>query len=234
MNPAQTPIRASTQEHLDIEDVKDNIVIFKDGSCCIILQTTAVNFGLLSEKEQDATIYAYGELLNSLSFTIQVFIRSQQKDISSYLKLLDNEINKKKPRQIKEWLKKYYSFIEETVKNREILDKNFYVIIPFSTTELGVASSISSSFKKSQKLPYPIDYILEKAKNNLYPKRDHMIKQLTRIGLNSRQLETKELIRLFYQIYNPESEGQKFTSSENYTRSLVQAAIKKQQEKQNG
>lgn len=74
--PAQTPIKASTQDHLNIEDIKDDIIMLKDGSCCIILQTNAVNFNLLSEAEQEAIIFAYAGLLNSLSFPVQIFIRS--------------------------------------------------------------------------------------------------------------------------------------------------------------
>ncbi|MBM3205847.1 hypothetical protein FJZ41_03315, partial [Candidatus Shapirobacteria bacterium] len=64
-DPANIAIRASTQDHLEIEDIKDDLVILKDGSCALVLSTTAINFGLLSEKEQEATIYAYAALLNS-------------------------------------------------------------------------------------------------------------------------------------------------------------------------
>ena len=76
---SSAPIKASTQDHLDIEDVRDNLALLRDGSACLILQTTAVNFSLLSESEQDATIYAYAGLLNSLTFPIQIIIRSQKK-----------------------------------------------------------------------------------------------------------------------------------------------------------
>ena len=82
--------RASTQSHLDIEDIKDNLVILKDGGSTLVLSVTAINFGLLSEREQDATIYAYAALLNSLAYPIQILIRSARKDISGYLKLLED------------------------------------------------------------------------------------------------------------------------------------------------
>ena len=80
-DPAKIAIRASTQQHLDIEDIQDDLIILKDGSCCLVIAATAINFGLLSEREQDATIYAYAGLLNSLTFSIQIVIRSQRKDI---------------------------------------------------------------------------------------------------------------------------------------------------------
>ena len=82
------PVRASTQEAIPIEDIRDNLVILKDGSAALILQVSALNFDLLSQREQEALIFAYGSLLNSLSFSIQIFIRSQKKDITGYLGLL--------------------------------------------------------------------------------------------------------------------------------------------------
>lgn len=224
--PAQVPIRASTQEHLDIEDIKDDIIILKDGSCCLVLQTTAVNFNLLSETEQDAIIYAYAGLLNSLSFPIQIFIRSQKKDISSYLLLLKKQEEKQKSLKLKKRIKQYQKFVEKIVKENEVLDKNFYIIIPFSSFELGVPQTLKKSLLGKSQLPFSKEYILEKAKTNLYPKRDHLIKQFNRLGLKAVQLTTKELIELFYIIYNPESEGQKLGSNKDYSAFLVKPAIK--------
>ena len=131
IDPLKIPIRASTQEHLEIEDIRDDIVIMKDGSCCLVLLTTAINFGLLSEKEQDATIYAYAALLNSLTFPAQIVIRSQRKDVTAYLKLLDREMAKQTNKLLKEQIQKYRNFVEEIVKKNNVLDKEFYVIIPF-------------------------------------------------------------------------------------------------------
>jgi hypothetical protein len=79
------PVRGSTQQFIEIEDIMEDIVILKDGSCCLVIETTAVNFGLLSEEEQDALIYAYASFLNSLSFPLQVLILSKRMDISSYI-----------------------------------------------------------------------------------------------------------------------------------------------------
>ncbi len=114
-DPAKIAIRASTQEHLEIEDIKDGIVILKDGSCCLVLATTAINFGLLSEKEQEATIYAYAGLLNSLNFTVQIVVRSARKDISAYLSLLEERQNKETRKLIRDQIIKYRQFIQETV-----------------------------------------------------------------------------------------------------------------------
>ena len=205
-DPAQIPIRASTQEHLPIEDVGDNLVILKDGSCALVLSVSAVNFDLLSEREQDAIIYAYGALLNSLNFSIQILIRSQKKDISSYLDLLAiQETKKKNSPLIAKQIASYRTFVAEMVKKNNVLDKKFYVVIPFSALELGVAQTLTSLIKKSNGLPFPKDYIFQKAKISLYPKKDHLIRLFNRVGLKAKQLENKDLIKLFFEIYNGET-----------------------------
>lgn len=202
-DPAKITIRASTQEHLSIEDIKDNLVILKDGSCALILSVSSVNFDLLSEREQDAIIYSYGALLNSLTFSIQIFIHSQRKDISSYLTLLEHqEVRKQGNPLLKNLISIYRRFVGEMVKKNNVLDKKFYVVIPFSSLEMGVTSTLTSIVNKSRGLPFDQQYILEKAKISLFPKRDHLIRLFNRIGLTTKQLENKDLIKLFYEIYN--------------------------------
>jgi type IV secretory pathway VirB4 component len=229
-DPVKIPIRASTQEHLEVEDIKDDLVLMKDGSCCLIIVVTAINFSLLSEREQDATIYAYASLLNSLTFPVQIVVRSQKKDVTSYLKLLDREIARQSNKLLRDQIKRYHKFVEEIVRKNEVLDKEFYVVIPFSTLEMGVGKTITSVARPKKGLPFEKNYILEKAKIALIPKRDHLSRLLRRLGLKSRQLNTQELIQLFYQIYNPEVEGQRFAPSQEYTTPMVQPAVGKTEE----
>src|SRR3990170_8859406 len=109
---AKTP-NASTQQHLDIEDIRDDLVILKNGNAVAILQTTAVNFDLLSEREQDSMIFAYAALLNSLTYPIQVIVRSKRMDISNYLKLLSEAEQKATNQQIANQINLYSNFIRE-------------------------------------------------------------------------------------------------------------------------
>lgn len=231
IDPLKIPIRASTQDHLEIEDIRDDLVLMKDGSCCLILLTTAINFGLLSEKEQDATIYAYAALLNSLTFPVQIVIRSQRKDVTAYLKLLDQEMAKQTNKLLREQIQKYRGFIEEIVKKNNVLDKEFFAIIPFSALEMGVSKTLTTVInpKKKKGLPFEKDHILEKAKTALVPKRDHLIRLFSRLGLKTRQLKTQELIQLFYKTYNPGVEGQRLAVSQEYTTPMVQPALGKTQ-----
>lgn len=196
------PIRSTTQSFTEIVDIDHDIVLFVDGSCALVVSTTAVNFGLLSEHEQEAIIYAYAGLLNSLSFPIQVLVRSQHKDISSYLKLLaDQEAKQKNPRLAKS-INDYRAFVSATVKEKDVLDKKFYIAIPFSSLELGASTRVLFG-SKSRGLPYPREYIYEKATTVLTPKRDHVLRLLARIGLRGKQLTSDQLTRLFFSVYNP-------------------------------
>ena len=198
------PIRASTQEFLEIEDIKDDLVVLKDGSCCLIIKTSAVNFGLLSQEEQDAIIFAYAAFLNSLSFPIQILISSRKMDISSYLDRLSRLEENQRSGKIRSQIRKYYQFILAVVKENKVLEKNFYLIIPFSSLELGVKSA-ATLFPSKKKLPFPKDYVLQRAKTALYPKRDHILRQLGRTGLKGEQLSSSKLIEFFYEAFNPQA-----------------------------
>lgn len=216
------PIKSTTQVFLDIEDIVDDLVLLADGSCALVLETGAVNFGLLSREEQEAIIYSFAAFLNSLSFPLQLCVLSKQMDISDYLNLIVQQAEKQKSVKLREKLKAYHQFILSLVKENHVLEKRFFIVIPFSTLELGVKSG-GSLLKKQNKLPYPKPYILERAKTTLFPKRDHIIRQLVRIGLKAEQLTTQQLIAFFYEIYNPESEEGQRAPVES-TNPLVQSA----------
>lgn len=203
------PIRSSTQDFTEIEDVNHDVVLFVDGSTAMILATTAVNFGLLSEKEQEAMIYAYAGLLNSLSFPVQILIRSQHKDVTSYLRLLEEQEIKQKNPKLASSINSYRLFVAETVKEKKVLDKKFYVVIPFSSLELGTSTKVLFGSKK-RGLPYPKEYIFDKALMVLSPKRDQLTRLLHRIGLRAMQLTNEQIVQLLFSIYNPESPAPSF------------------------
>jgi hypothetical protein len=203
----KTIIPPRTQDHIDVEDIISDIVILKDGSAAMILQVSALNFGLLSEKEQDATIYAYAQLLNSLTFSIQIVIASKRKDISVYLGKLDQYLAKITASKLKDQLTKYRNFVQAIVTQGNVLDKKFYISIPFSSLELGLGSSIKALGGQSAKKTLPKEYIVDRANTNLAPKRDHLLRLLSRIGLKGRQLTSAELLQFFFDAYNPDLMG---------------------------
>lgn len=202
MSQPIVPIRSSTQIFIEIEDIDKDLVMFVDGSCALVISTTAVNFGLLSEKEQESLIYAYAGLLNSLSFPIELIVRTQQKDITAYLHLLEEQERKQKNPKIADSIRGYRNFVAATVKEKNVLDKKFYIVIPFSSLELGQSANVLFGSKK-RGLPYPKQYIYERALTVLTPKKDHLVRAVARLGLKGEQLTTEQLVRLYFSIYNP-------------------------------
>jgi len=198
-----TPILASSQDLLPIADIDGDLVLYKDGGAALVLESSSLNFGLLSEKEQHAVIAAYAALLNSLSFPIQILVRSQRKDISHYMEYLAQAARQNMDPKLAKIMEGYKLFIVDAVKKKNVLGKKFYLIIPFSPLELGLAKSISSLAKSSGPLPFAKSYVVKKAKDILYPRRDHLIRQGGRLGLKLRQITTKELVELYYNIFNP-------------------------------
>lgn len=209
LNLPDKPLTAPAQKHLPVADITEDIVVYKDGGAAIVMESTSLNFGLLSEKEQQAVIAAYAALLNSLSFTIQVVVRSKRKDIGKYMTYLEEQGQKIQNEKLARIMQGYKNFISETIKKKNVLGKKFYVVIPFSPLELGVTKSFLSQTKGNKPLPYPKSYVIKKAKVSLYPKRDHIVRQAGRLGIQLNQLSTQELTQLFYDIYNPEKPATK-------------------------
>lgn len=207
-------IVATTQDHLEVETIQDDVVVLRGGLISVVIQTSAINFGLLSEEEQDATIYAYAGLLNSLSFPVQIVIKSEKKDISSYLELLVAQEKKLKDETMKARMSQYRSFIETTIQEQNVLDKKFYIIVSYQMVTLSGKVDITEE-------------LLSRAKADLEPKRDHIIKQLTRIGLTAQQLNSQNLMKLFHGYYNSTVKGQKFTTAADYETPVVAPNIAK-------
>lgn len=220
-------ILASTQQHLDIYDIDQGLIILKNGGARLVLSCTAVNFDLLSEVEQDAIIATYSGLLNSLSFPIQIVVRSKKMDISFYLDQLKVVEKEQTNRFLKKRISSYRSYVEQLISKGEVLDKSFYVIIPYQEMLLtSTENPLKKLFPGRKKVGFGKSAVLKKAKIQLEPKREHLIKQFNKIGIKAKQLNTQELIELFYDIYNPDlARQQHLRGAEEYTAPLVRPAV---------
>lgn len=208
MNPnARAKITESTQDHLEIKDIIDDIVLTKSGSAALVIQTSAVNFDLLSEFEQDNKIYAFAGLLNSLNFHIQIMIRTRRIDISTYIDYLKQMSNREISSGLKKQLDIYTLFIQNLIVQNDVLDKNFFIVVPYNTNlmipTINVLNKKKNEEIKKEQENMAKEKLLEQAKMFLYPKRDHILKQISRIGLDGHQLTNKELLAEFYTLYNP-------------------------------
>lgn len=225
---SEKAISSTTQEFLDVYDIVNDMVLLKDGTASIVMQVGTMNFSLLAEQEQDAIIFTYGSLLNSLNYPIQISIQSQTKDVTKYLRLLDEQVQKASSDRKALLIKQYRNFVAALIKERNVLEKHFYITVPASPAEMGL---ITPSSVLPGKTAFDISTIeksilLEKAINILEPRRDHLTAQFNRLGLQTRQLNTQEIIQNFYINYNPEAaEGQEISNNENYTTPLVRASF---------
>ena len=178
----------TTQQHLLISEIKDDILILKNGGGALVLQVSAVNFGLLSDREQIAIISSFAQMLNSLNFSIQIVIYSERLNINSYLNLLDKAKQAQLNPLMANMMASYKQFIQTTIKENDVLDKKFYIIIPLFSLELGVTASKTS--------------LEQKIETVLLPRQDQIIRQLSRIGLRATQVTDQKLVELFFDIYN--------------------------------
>ncbi len=192
-------INATTQKFTEIIDVVDDVVLLNGNNACSIIEVRATNFALLSLEEQNSKIYSYAALLNSLSFSIQIIIRSRKLDVSSYLKLLDNEAENSANEILANQIKLYRGFVQELVKVNVVLDKKFYICIPYSYLEKGASGAATAAVAKKGSGK---NSFLEEARTALHTKLDVLHSQIARLSLGARTLEKEELVKLYYEIYN--------------------------------
>lgn len=208
-----SPIKASTQSFIDIEDIQEDVVLMKDFSASLVVEVGAVNFWLLSQEEQGSMVYAYASLLNSLSFPTQVLIVSKKMDVASYLEYLGGKVVKQQNELIKTRLMSYAEFIKTIIKKNTVLQKRFFFVIPFTPLELGISGATPQTLNK--------EYVISRARTSLYPKRDHLIRLLSKIGLRATVLQKQELTELYYMLYNPSATGRRLAPIDSYTDTVL-------------
>jgi hypothetical protein len=191
-------IHSTTQEFTNIQDIRDNLVLFKTGDACRVLEVSSVNFDLLSRDEQEARIFSFASFLNSLSFSVQILIVSKKVNVTGYINLVEEKIKNSQDPKIKTHLIHYRDFVQQLTKTGEILDKKIYLVIPFSRFEEGV-----SALLKKGKAGTPL--VFEAAKKSLQSKQNQIFSTIQRMGLSARVLTTEELIGLFHELLNQDS-----------------------------
>ena len=204
---ANKKTNTSTQQYLDIAEIRDDTVILKDGSLRSVLIVSSINFALKSEDEQNAIVQSYMSFLNSLEFPIQIVVQSRKLNIDKYM---DN-LSKKEKEQTNDLLRtqiaEYKDFIAQLVNLGDIMGKRFYVVVPYNPgkksgkrgffSRLGDVFSPGSVIKLSEK-------IFNKYHSSLASRVEKVSVSLEALGLSTAQLNTQSLIELYYNTYNSE------------------------------
>jgi type IV secretory pathway VirB4 component len=212
--PPSLPNPNSTQNTLQIAEIRDGIVIMNDGTYRSVVMAKSINFDLMSQSEQESVEYAYQGFLNSLYFPVQIFIRSQKVDIGPYIDKLDKIRTEHDNMLLALLMEDYINYIDILSLSTNIMDKKFYVVVPFSNApnaDVSLASSKSfiSGFaelmsKKETKVVIN-EKDLEKAKTELRNRVQAVVNGLMQCGVKSAPLDTEELIELYYDTYNPDT-----------------------------
>lgn len=199
---------ASTQLHLDIAEIKDNVVILKNGGLRAILQTSSVNFNLKSEDEQNSIIFAYQSFLNSLDFPIQISVQSRKLDIDKYIETVKETAQKHENQLLKEQTMEYADYVQKLIEYADIMEKNFYVVVPWDPYRAQKVGAISK-FMQSISAQDSVDAIkrrhheFDELNKHLGERVNSVKTGLEGCNLRVAQLTTPQLIELFYKIYNP-------------------------------
>jgi type IV secretory pathway VirB4 component len=210
--PAKKTNPNSTQNTLLISEMRDSMVIMKDGSFRAVVACKSINFDLMSSREREGVEYSYQNFLNSLNFDIQIFIRSQRVDIGPYIDKLVALRREQDNMLLNVLMDDYINFIDVLSQEANIMDKSFFIVIPFFPAgDLNKLTDqtkgfFSKVFAKPQSGPTRIDKAsYEKARDEIKNRVDLVMSGLFQMGVQSVQLNTKELGELYYNMYNPDT-----------------------------
>jgi len=211
--PARTNAN-STQNALLIAEIRDGIVIMSDGSFRSVVMVKSINFDLMSPQEQEAVEYSYQGFLNSLYFPVQIFLRSQRVDLQPYIEKLDKIRTEHDNMLLALLMEDYIMYIDQLSQQTNIMDKKFYVVIPyFPTVDVQKAltqsknffSGLSGIFNSKEQHVTINEADLEKAKTELRNRVQSVLSGLMQCGIQGLPLDTQELIELYYDTYNPDT-----------------------------
>jgi hypothetical protein len=204
----------STQNTLQIAEIRDGIVIMSDGSFRSVVMVKSINFDLMSGQEQESVEYAYQGFLNSLYFPVQIFIRSQKVDLQPYIAKLDKIRTEHDNMLLALLMDDYIDYIDQLAQQTNIMDKKFYLVIPYfptATVQKALTQSttfingLTSLFRPKEDHVVINEDDLEKAKNELRNRVQAVLSGLLQCGIQGLPLDTQELIELYYDTYNPDT-----------------------------
>jgi type IV secretory pathway VirB4 component len=209
--PKTAPPLNTTQNSLLISEIRDGMVIMSDGSFRAVIASKSINFDLMSSREREGVEFSYQNFLNALYFPIQIFIRSQRVDIGPYIDRLAAIRRSQDNMLLNVLMDDYINFIDVLSQEANIMDKSFFVVVPYYP-EGDINNVIQQSkgifgklFSKPQTATRIDKVAYEKAKDEIKNRVDSVTSGLFQIGVNSVQLNTKELGELYYNVYNPDT-----------------------------
>ena len=221
----------STQNALQIAEIRDGIVIMNDGSFRSVVMVKSINFDLMSQQEQEAVEYSYQGFLNSLYFPIQIFMRSSKVDLQPYIEKLDKIRTEHDNMLLALLMEDYIGYIDALSEQTNIMDKRFYVVIPFFpvadvtkalTQSKNFFSGLGTIFRTKEQHVTVNEADLENAKTELRNRVQAVLSGLQQCSIQGLPLDTQELIELYYDTYNPDTATrQELKNFDNLTADII-------------
>ena len=196
----------STQKIVPIKEIRDGIVVLKDGSICAVLMASSVNIALKSADEQEAILMQFQNFLNSLDFSIQFFVESRNVDIRPYIALMEEKFAEQTNELMKIQTREYIEFVRKFTEDSEIMSKSFFVVIPYAPSIITKQGGIGGILKKKdtkQTKQTNDDSFFEENLSQLNQRALIVEQGLARTGVQVARLGAEELIELYYKIFNP-------------------------------
>jgi type IV secretory pathway VirB4 component len=196
----------TTQNFVPIQEIRDGIVILKNGSMRSIILASSLNFALKSRDEQESILVQFQNFLNSLDFPVQIFIQSKKLDIRPYIALLENRYKEQTTELMKIQVREYIDFIKAFVESTNIMSKSFFVVIPYdpaiiSTGSNPIAKMIGAKTDKSG--GQLADEKFQESRSQLEQRVAVVEQGLVRCGIRAAELGTEEVVELYYKLFNP-------------------------------
>jgi type IV secretory pathway VirB4 component len=195
-----------TQRYLDIAEIREDVVVMKDGTLRSVIMVSSINFALKSRDEQQGMIQSYMQFLNSIDYPLQIVVQSRKMDIDSYMNSLAEQEKEMKNELLKNQIQDYAGFVQQLVDLGEIMQKRFYVIVPYDPVtdkKQGFFARLSAALSPSSVVKLKLKEF-RRRRHDLMQRVELIRNGLTSMGLESVQLDTQGLIELYYTAYNPD------------------------------
>jgi len=200
----------ASQDFVKIKEIRDGLVLLKDGGLRAVLMASSINFALKSEENQAAIISQFQNFLNSLDFSVEIIVQSRRFDIRPYLTLLEEREKGQKNELLKLQTREYIGFVKKFTEGTNIMNKTFYIVVPYSpaivqlsASSAGVTMRIKETFGAKSAAPEAAPKGFEEHRTQLEQRVSVVEQGLIRTGVRVAQLGTEEVVDMFYQLFNP-------------------------------
>ena len=198
---------STTQDFVPIQEIRDGIIILKNGGMRSVILASSLNFALKSQDEQSSIILQFQNFLNSLDFSVQICIQSKKLDIRPYLALLEDRYKDQTTDLMKIQVREYIEFVRTFVENTSIMSKSFFVVIPYDPPIVATGNSTISKIlpakKDSSGNTSTSDERFQEYRSQLEQRTAVVEQGLVRCGVRAAELGTEEVVELFYKLFNP-------------------------------